>query len=104
MKFDFVRWDVVFSEIDKILCGEVGYLGIGECVIKLCVYIGDGGLMKLICKLFENDLCKIKLEGNFGVNLECMFSLCDDDFVFVDLNLFIIEEKDNDIDVMIKYF
>lgn len=46
MKFDFVRWDVVFSEIDKILCGEVGYLGIGECVIKLCVYIGDGGLMK----------------------------------------------------------
>lgn len=41
-KSDFVRRDAAFSEIDKILRGEAGYLGTGECVIKPRAHTGDG--------------------------------------------------------------
>lgn len=103
-KSDFIRRDTAFSEIDKILRGEAGYLGTGECVIKPRAHTGDGGQIKPMRKFSENDPRKTKSEGNSGVNLERMLSLCDDDSVFVDSNSFIIEEKDNDIDAMTKYF
>lgn len=102
-KSDFIKRETAFNEIDRILRGESGYLETGGCEIKPRAHTGDGvPHFRSRRNLSEYDTRKTKSEGHFGSTSEHLPDSYDADSVFIDSVL--EEEKETEIDTMMKYF
>jgi hypothetical protein len=103
-KSDFIKRETAFTEIDRILRGDSGYLETGGCEIKPRAHTGDGvSHSRLRRNLSDQNIRKTKSEGYSGSTLEQLPDSYDSDSVFVD-TVVEEEEKESEMDAMMKYF